>query len=167
VRRIVISVVLGLGVATGFAYGQDKQGALDDQFVRFALPPPQALSFSKPVKCAAIASSALYQAGEEPEDLKQNKLIVKVKKGTDRLKLWLEDETLIVQVRDEKPDRYRISGHQNKWLSAVHYGGLMPTVYSISVNENNGFAVWSLNEPMFFPASEYPYTQSVYLHCTN
>ena len=115
----------------------------------------------------AIASAALFEQPLELGDFKHKQLNVHVKKGTDVLRLWLEGESLTVQVEDQKPDRYRVSGHRNGWLVAMYYGGLMPAAYSISLDERTGFAVWSLNEPMFFPASEYPYAQSVYMHCTN
>ena len=163
-RVIFLSVVLGLSVATGLAFGQEKK---EEPTARFVLPPPQALTWSKPVKCTAIATAGLYEEAREMEDFKHNKLSVYVQKGTDRLRLWLEGDNLIVQVRDQKPDRYHVSRHLNQFLVAMHYGDLIPTAHSISVNEKTGFAVWSLIEPIFVPVSEYPYAQSVYLHCTN
>jgi hypothetical protein len=49
----------------------------------------------------------------------------------------------------------------------LHYGGMVPAAYSISLDINNGFAVWSLNEPILVMGSLYPYAQCVYLYCTN
>jgi hypothetical protein len=151
-------------MATIPAFGEEKK---DQPVLRLPLPPSQTISWSKPVKCTAIASVALYEETREMQDFKTGKLSVYVKKGTDRLRLWLENEELIVQPGDQKPDRYRVSGHQNGFLVAIHHGGLVPAAYSISVNEKNGFAVWSLSEPMLVPASEYPYAQCVYMQCTN
>ncbi|MCX5845920.1 MAG: hypothetical protein NTW12_06125 [Deltaproteobacteria bacterium] len=163
-KRIVLSIILVLSVGTGFAFGQDKK---DEPTARFVLPTKRALNWSKPVKCFAIASAALFKEDREMEDFKHSKLSIYVKKGTDKLRLWLEGETLTVQNGDQKPDRYQVSGHRNNFLVAVHYGGLVPAVNSIAVNEENGFAVWSLSEPMLVPVSEYPYGQSVYMQCTN
>jgi len=163
-KRTILSIILVLSVATGFAFGQDKK---DEPTARFVLPPKRALNWSKPVKCIAIASAALFKEDREMGDFKNNKLSVYVKKGTDKLRLWLEGETLTVQIGDQKPERYQVSGHRNDFLVAIHYGGLVPAACSISVNEENGFAVWSLSEPMLVPVSEYPYAQSVYMQCTN
>ena len=163
-KRIILSVVLGFIVATDSAFGQEKKG---EPTARFVLPPPQALSWGKPVRCIAIASAALFKEDREMEDFKDKKLSVYVRKGTDRLRLWLEGDNLIVQTRNEKPDRFHVTGHRNDFLVAMHYGGLIPAAQSISLDEKTGFAVWSLNEPMLVPVGEYPYAQSVYLHCSN
>lgn len=163
-ERIISSVMLVLSLATGYAFGQETTGKPN---TRFVLPPPRALSWSKSVKCVAIASATLFPETLTQGDFKQPKLTVRVTKGTDKLRLWFEGETLTVQIGDEKPDRYQVSGHRNEFLVAVHYGGLVPAAYSISLDERTGFAVWSLNEPMLVPVSEYPYAQSVYLHCSN
>jgi hypothetical protein len=77
------------------------------------------------VECTAIVSAALYEEAQEMKDFKASKLSVYVKKGTDRLRLWLENEELIVQPGDQKPDRYRVSGHQNGFLVAIHLRGLV------------------------------------------
>lgn len=164
VKRILVILILSFSIAIGPAFGEEKK---DQPILRLPLPPSQAISWSRPVKCTAIASVALFEETREMQDFKNSKLSVYVKKGTDRLKLWLESEELTVQIGDQKPNRYHISGHQNGFLVAVHYGGLVPAAYSISVNEKNGFAVWSLSEPMLVPASEYPYAQSVYMQCNN
>jgi len=123
----------------------------------------------KPVTCAAIATTALFEERKDLEDFNKPKLSAKVEKGTDKLRLWLDGEILTVQVKDEKPDMYKVTGYNinGGWLVALHYGGLVPAAYSISLNISNGFAVWSLNEPIFVMGSLYPYTQSVYLYCTN
>lgn len=163
-KGIVAILIFGLSMAIGSAFGEEKK---DQPVLRLPLPPSQALSWSKPVKCIAIASASLFEETREMQDFKHGKLSVYAKKGTDRLKLWLENDELIVQPGDQKPDRYRVSGHQNGFLVAIHYGGLVPAAYSISVNEKNGFAVWSLSEPMLVPTSEYPYAQSVYMQCVN
>jgi hypothetical protein len=164
VKMILSVLILGLGMVAGSAFGGEKK---DQPVLRLALPPSQAISWTKPVKCTAIASAALYEEAREMKDFKTGKLSVYVKKGTDKLRLWLEDEELVVQPGDQKPDRYRVSGHQNGFLVAIHHGGLIPAAYSISVNEKNGFAIWSLSEPMLVPSSEYPYGQTVYIQCTN
>ena len=163
-KRIILSILLVLGIATGFAFGQDRT---DEPTARFALPPKKGLNWSKPVKCSAIASAALFKEDREMEDFKNNKLSVYVKKGTDKLTLRLEGESLTFQLGDQKPQSYQVSGHRNDFLVAFHYGALVPAANAISVNEQNGFAVWSLNEPQLGPVSEYPYAQSVYMHCTN
>jgi hypothetical protein len=163
-KRIVLSIMLVLSVGTGFAFGQDRK---DEPTARFVLPPKRALNWSKPVKCIAIASAAMFKEDREMEDFRNNKLSVYVKKGTDKLTLWLEGESLTVQIGNQKPERYQVNGHRNDFLVAIHYGGSVPAANSISVNEENGFAVWSLSEPMLGPVSEYPYAQSVYMHCTN
>ena len=164
VKMILSILILGLGMIAGPVLGGEKK---DQPVLRLALPPSQAISWTKPVKCIAIASAALYEETREMQDFKTGKLSVYVKKGTDRLRLWLENEELLVQPGDQKPDRYHVSGHQNGFLIAIHHGGLVAAAYSISVNEKNGFAVWSLSEPMLVPTSEYPYAQSVYMQCTN
>ncbi len=167
-NRIVIIVVSIIFVTVGFAYGQDR-GAIESKAIRFAMPPPKVLNMEKPVKCSAIATAAIYEERKELEDFDKPKLSAKVEKGTDQLRLWLEGKVLTVQVRDEKPEKYKVTGHNTNggWLVAMHYGGLVPTAYSISLNTNNGFAVWSLNEPEFIMGSLYPYAQCVYLYCTN
>lgn len=162
--RILLIIMLFFIVTTSVAFGQDKK---NEPTARFALPTKRPLHWNKPVKCIAIASVSLFEAVREMKDFDQNKLSVYVEKGTDELRLRLEGETLTVQNGDTKPDRYHVSGHQNKFLVAIHYGGLVPAANSISINEENGFAVWSLNEPMSIPMSEYPYAQSVYMQCTN
>jgi hypothetical protein len=164
VKRIFVILILCLSIAVSSASGEEKKV---QPVLRLPLPPSQAISWTKPVKCTAIASAALYEEVRETEDFKTGKLSIYVKKGTDRLRLWLENEELLVQPGDQKPDRYRVSGHQNGFLVAIHYGGLVPAAYSICVNEKNGFAVWSLSEPMLLPTSEYPYAQCVYMKCTN
>lgn len=163
-KAISSILILVLSMATIPAFGEERK---DQPVLRLPLPPSQAISWTKPVKCTAIASAALYVETREMQDFKTGKLSVYVKKGTDRLRLWLENEELIVQPGDQKPDRYRVSGHHNGFLVAIHHGGLVPAAYSIAVNEKNGFAVWSLSEPMLVPTSEYPYAQSVYMQCTN
>ena len=163
-KRVVIGAILSLSIAIGPIFGEEKKG---EPTIRLLLPPPQTLNWSKPVKCTGIVSAALFEEARDMQDFKDNKVSVYVKKGTERLKLWLEGDTLIVQSGDQKPDHYRVSGHLNGFLVAIHYGGFVPAAHSISVNEKNGFAVWSLNEPMFVPASEYPYVQSVYMQCGN
>jgi hypothetical protein len=167
-NRIVIIVVSIIFVTVGFAYGQDR-GAIESKAIRFAMPPPKVLNMEKPVKCTAIATAAIYEERKELEDFDKPKLSAKVEKGTDKLRLWLDGEVLTVQVGDEKPDTYKVTGYNTNggWLVALHYGGLVPTAYSISLNTKNGFAVWSLNEPMFVMGSLYPYAQCVYLYCTN
>jgi hypothetical protein len=167
-KRIVIIVVSIIFVTVGFAYGQDI-GAIESKAIRFAMPPPKVLNMEKPVKCTAIATAAIFEERKELEDFNKPKLSVKVEKGTDKLRLWLDGEVLTVQVRDEKPETYKVTGHNTNggWLVALNYGGLVPAAYSISLNKNNGFAVWSLNEPIFVMGSLYPYAQCVYLYCTN
>jgi hypothetical protein len=164
VKGIVVILILYLGVTIGSAIGEEKR---DQPVLRLPLPSSRALSWSKPVKCTAIASAALFEETLETSDFKHGKLSVYVKKGTDRLRVSLENEDLIIQSGDQKPDRYRVSVHRNGYLVAIHHGAFVPALYSISVNENNGFAVWSLSESMLFPASQYPYAQSVYMQCTN
>ncbi len=163
-KRTISSIILVLSVATGFVFGQETK---EEPTVRFVLPPPRTLSWSKPVKCTAIASAALFEEARDMKDFKNNKLSVYVKKGTDKLRLWLEGENLTVQVGEQKPDRYYVSRHINKWLVASFFGGDWPVAYSITLDENTGYAVWSLNEPRLYLASEYPYAQSVYMQCTN
>jgi len=167
VKRITSSVVLILSIVTGYAFGQEKQGPSDGHSLKFELPPPRVLNLNKPVTCTAIASAWLLEQAREPEDFEHSKLYVEVKKGTDSLRLWLEGKTLIVQTGNQKPDRYRVSGRTNQWLIAMHYGGLMPAAYSITLDEKSGFAVWSLIEPIFFPVSVYPHAQTIYLQCIN
>jgi len=166
VKRIVAVMILSLclAIAIGFAYGQEKK---EEALVRFVLPPPKEVRLNKPVNCTAIASAALYEEARDMEDFKHNKLSAYIKKGTDKLRLWLDNNDLMVQVRDEKPDIYNVSGYRNGFMVAVHYGGSVPALYSISINEKSGFAIWSLIEPMFFPVSEYPFTQAVYMQCNN
>jgi hypothetical protein len=160
----LIGIMLVIGVVTGLAFGEDKK---DKPTARFVLPPKQPMNWNKPVKCTAIASATLFEKARDMKDFKNNELSVYVKKGTDKLRLWLEGENLTVQVGDQKPDSYQVTGHQNKFLVAIHRGGIVPAANSITVNEENGFAVWSLSEPMLVPVSEYPYAQSVYMQCTN
>jgi hypothetical protein len=164
VKWISVLLICSLGIAISPVFGEEKK---DQPALRLPLPPAQALNWGKPVKCTAIASASLAEETREMKDFKNSKLSVYVKKGTDKLKLWLENDELIVQLGDQKPDRYRVSGHQNGFLVAIHYGGMVPAAYSVSVNERNGFAVWSLSEPMLVPTSEYPYAQSVYMQCVN
>jgi hypothetical protein len=163
-KLIILSIILVLGVATAFAFGQDRT---DEPTARFILPPPQAVSWSKPVECVAIATAGLYEERREKEDFDHPKLSGYMQKGIDSLSLWIEDKNLIVQVRDKKPDRYHVSRHMNKWLDASFYGADWPVSYSITLDERTGYAVWSLNEPRLYLASEYPYAQSVYMQCTN
>ncbi len=163
-KLLILITALVLLVAVCLAVGQDKK---DEPTARFVLPPKKTLNWSKPVKCLAIASASLFNESRDVEDFKQEKLSVYVKKGTDKLRLLLQGNTLIVQSGDQQAERYQVSGHQNNFLVAVHYGDFVPAAYSIAVNEKNGFAVWSLSEPMLVPASEYPYAQSLYMHCSN
>ncbi len=165
-KRNIVGLLLGLSIAMAIdpVFGQEKK---EEPIARFVLPLPQQMSWSKPVKCTPIVSTSLSQEAREMEDFKHSKVSVYVKKGTDRLRLWLEGDNLIVQVGDHKPDRYHVSGHSNGLLVAIHHGGLVPAAYSISLDEKTGFAVWSLNEPMLVPVSEFPYAESVYMQCTN
>jgi hypothetical protein len=167
-KIIIIIMVLIICVTVGFAYGQNR-GAIESKAIRFAMPPPKVLNMEKPVKCTAIATAAIFEERKELEDFDKPKLSAKVEKGTDKLRLRLDGKVLTVQVRDEKPETYKVTGHNTNggWLVALHYGGLVPAAYSISLNINNGFAVWSLNEPIFVMGSLYPYAQCVYLYCTN
>lgn len=167
-KRIVIIVVSMMCISVGSAYGQDK-GVIESKAIRFIMPPPKVLNMQKPVKCTAIATAAIFEERKEQEDFDKPKLTAKIEKGTDKLKLWLDGEVLTVQVRDEKPETYKVTGYNTGggWLVALHYGGMVPAAYSISLDINNGFAVWSLNEPIFVMGSLYPYAQCVYLYCTN
>jgi hypothetical protein len=167
-KIIIIIKILIICFAVGFAYGQDR-GAIESKTIRFVMPPPKVLNMEKAVKCRAIATAAIFEEIKEQEDFDKPKLSAKVEKATDKLRLWLDGKVLTVQVRDEKPETYKVTGHNTNggWLVALHYGGLVPTAYSITLNINNGFAVWSLNEPIFIMGSLYPYAQCVYLYCTN
>jgi len=152
----------------GSAIGEDK-GATNTKTIRFTMPQPKAVDMAKPIKCAAIASAAVFEERIDRQDFDNPKLTAKVEKGTDKLRLWLDGDVLTVQHRDEKPGTYKVTGYNASggWLVALHYGGLVPAAYSISLNTKNGFAVWSLNEPMFVMGSLYPIGQSIYLYCTN
>jgi hypothetical protein len=164
------STILAIIICTtaGLAYGQDK-GKTDNKTIRFAMPVSKPLNMGKPVKCSAIASAAIFEERKEMEDFDKPKLSVIVSEGTDKLRLWLDGETLTVQVKDQKPETYKVTGYhiEGGWLVALHYGGLVPAAYSISLNTKNGFAVWSLNEPIFVMGSLFPYTQCVNLYCSN
>jgi hypothetical protein len=131
-KWLFMSIMLVVCVATGLSFGEDKK---DIPTARFALPPQRPMNWNKPVKCTAIASAALFKEDREVKDFDNAKLSVYVKKGTDKLKLWLEGETLTVQVGDQKPDNYQVTGHQNKFLVAIHHGGIVPAANSIAVNE--------------------------------
>ena len=161
-KRMILSIILVLSLPTGFAFGQDEAAA------RFIMPQQKALSWSEPVECIAIASAGLYEERRELEDFDHPKLSGYIKKGTDRLKLWIDGKNLMVQVGDMKPDRYLVSRHVNKSLIASFFGGVtIPVAYFIVLDESTGYAVWSLNEPSFYLTSPYPYAQSVYMQCTN
>lgn len=163
-KRTLLSAVLVLTAVAGSAFAQEKK---DVPTARFVLPPPRPLNWSKPVKCIGVASASLFKEDLESDDFNRHKLSVYIKKGADRLRLWLEGDNLVVQVGDQKPDRYHVTGHRNGFLVAIYYGGLIPAADSISLDEKTGFAAWSLNEPILVPVSEYPYAQTVYMHCTN
>jgi len=162
---IIISIIC---VTVGSGYGQDK-GEIESKAIRFAMPPAKVLNMKNPINCTAIATAAIFEETKELEDFKKPKLSAKVEKGTDKLRLWLDGEVLTVQIRDAKPETYKVTGCNinGGWLVALSYGGLVPAAYSISLNINNGFAVWSLNEPMLVMGSLYPYAQCVYFYCTN
>ena len=163
-KRIMLSIILVLSATTGFAFGQDKK---DEPIARFFLPPPHVLSWRKPVKCIAIATAGLFEERIERDDFDHPKLSCYLHKGTDRLNLWIVGKNLIVQARDQRPDRYHISKHINGFLVASFYGGDWPVAKIITLDESTGYAVWSLNEPRLYLASKYPYAQSVYMRCTN
>ena len=163
-KQIIYSIILVLSLPTGFAFGQDKQ---DEPTARFFLPPQQALDWSKPVKCIAIAATGLYEEKRDMEDFDHPKLSCYVKNGTDRLTLRIDGKNLIVQVRDMKPDRYHVSRHVDKWLVASFYGSNWPVAYFIALDESTGYAIWSLNEPSYHLSSPFPNAQSVYMQCTN
>lgn len=165
-NKIVVGAGLGLSLAVAIACAF-AQGTNGEPTARFALPPPQVMSWNKPVKCKAIASASLSEEARDMEDFSHPKLSVYVKKGTDSMRLWLDGDNLIVQVGAQKPDTYHVSGHHNGFLVAVHYGGVVPTADSISLDEKTGFAVWSFNEPMLVPVSEFPYAESIYMQCVN
>jgi len=71
--------------AVGPAFGEEKK---EQPALRFSLPPSNTLNWSKPVKCTAIASAALFEETPDMQDFKQAKLSVYVKKGTDKLRLY-------------------------------------------------------------------------------
>ncbi len=163
-KQVILSIMLVLTATVGFAFEQDNK---EEPTSRFILPPPQAVNWSKTVQCVAIASAVLFEERRETEDFDKPKLSGYIRKGTDRLRLWIEGSNLIVQVKEYKPDRYQINKRINKWLVASFYGGDWPVMYSITLDEGTGYAVWSLSEPRFYLGSEYPYSESIYLQCTN
>lgn len=168
--RLGATIAIMICSSVVLAHGQEDT-ATSKNTVRFPMPASRSLNIKKPVTCVAIVSAAIYEERIEMEDFDKPKLSAIVSQGTDKLKLRLEGngKILKVQVKDEKPDQYRVAGHNvsGGWLVALHSGGLVPTAYSISLNINNGFLVWSLNEPIFVMGSLYPFAQSVYMHCTN
>lgn len=169
-KKIALLAILCLCVTVSYAIGQEKQDTPDEYSIRFTLPPPKALDWLKPMKCAAIASTELVEQALEQQDFTEPKLTARVGKGTDNLRLWLDGDILILQAGNEKPDRYQVTGRRNKWLIAMYNGGEIPVAKSITLDGGSGFAVWSLSEPMLilFPgASKYPCVSSVYLQCTN
>lgn len=165
-KQIILGIILLLGVATAFASDQDKK---DEPTARFTLPPPKAVNWSKPMKCVAIATAGLYEERREQEDFDHPKLSGYLQKGTDSLNLWIKGKNLLVQRYGDKnkPDVYHISRNTKLWLVANFYGGDLPVSHSITLDKDTGYAVWSLNEPRLYLASEYPYAQSVYMQCTN
>lgn len=167
VKKMFILGLLYFSTGISYAIAQDKPDTSDGYSMRFTLPVPKTFDWLKPVKCTAIASTFLAEQTLENKDFKEPKLTAKVGKGTDNLNLWLEGNFLILQSGNEKPDRYQVVGHRNKWLIAVYHGGEMPVAKSITLDESSGFTVWSLSEPMLFPGSEYPCASTVYLQCTN
>jgi hypothetical protein len=71
VKGVVVILILCLGVAIGSTFGEEKK---DHPVLRLPLPPSQALNWSEPVKCTAIASAALFEETREMQDLKHGKL---------------------------------------------------------------------------------------------
>ncbi len=140
---------------------------------RFVMPPPNSIDPTKPIKCEAIATVALFDdpltgTGEDGRPDGGRKLGAYVHKGTDNLNLWLEGQALLVQTvyYNVKPDRWRITGHRNKWLAAVPPRGFLPTGDAITLDERSGLAVWSLNRP-YSLISGYAGGVVVYLACVN
>jgi hypothetical protein len=91
-KGIVVILIFGYSMAICSAFGEEKK---DQPVLRLPLPPSQALSWSKPVKCTAIASAALFEETREMQKFKNGRLSVYVKKGTDKLRLWIESDELI------------------------------------------------------------------------
>src|SRR5512146_674771 len=107
-KRMILNIILVLSLPAGFAFGQGEADA------RFIMPPQQALSWSEPVECIAIASAGLHEERRELEDFDHPKLSGYIKKGTDRFNLWIDGKNRIVQAGDMKPDRYLVSRRVNK-----------------------------------------------------
>jgi hypothetical protein len=162
------ALILGYGLSGQKAERSSSvhQGA-STQKTEFALPPSQAIDTDKPIRCVAIASASLIENLDHRGRLKG-----KITPGTDKLALQIKGDTLLVAVRGAfeqgvvEPDKYNITGHTVGFLSAVHEVTVIPHANSIVLNKQNGFAVWSLNEPMLVPGSEYPIAQAVYLRCS-
>jgi hypothetical protein len=150
-----------------------EQPGLGQPTARFVMPPPNPIDPTKPIKCKAIATMFWIDRPWTHEEWgkwspnSDKKLGAHVEKGTDKLNLWLEGQTLLVQTgHNEKPGRWRVTAHYSKRLVATAPSdGAIPTSYVIYLDENNGFAVWSLTP--FTILSEYPASQTVYLACIN
>jgi hypothetical protein len=163
IRLLLVFVLAITSLATG-------PSAPDTSAIQqFALPHSHALDSGKPIRCSAIASADLTVAPEQ-----HNKLTASVQVAKEKLDLQVDGDTLFVlTIPIEKnavaiADYYRITAQTSAWLAAtVLHNDEMPRAYSMVVNKQNGFAVWSVTEPKYFPQSEYPYAETVYLTCKN
>jgi hypothetical protein len=163
IRLLLVFVLAITGLATA-------PSAPDTSAIQqFALPHSHSLDPGKPITCSAIASANLAVAAEQ-----HDKLTASVQGAREKLHLQVDGDTLFVLTSPVEKnavaiaDYYRITAQTPAWLAAtVLHNDEMPRGYFIVVNKQNGFAIWSVTEPKYYPQSEYPYAETVYLTCKN
>jgi len=67
----------------------------------------------------------------------------------------------------EETDLYTITGDSQDFISAVQGVKLLPVIHGLVINKRLGSAVWNESDSALILASDYPFTASVFLNCTN
>ena len=131
----------------------------------FPLPAQHRVKLTKSLDCRAIAGTSI---GE-----KNGHLEAEASPGRDHFTVIRTGRFLRVTAHHdvtqtgEETDLYLITGDTKDFISAVQGVKVFPVVHGLVINKRLGSAVWSESDAALILASDYPFSASVFLNCTN
>lgn len=131
----------------------------------YPLPAPKKVSLSKPIDCRAIATTTMSE--------NKGQLEVETGPGKDHLTIVRTGHTLRVTAHHDSTqypddeDTYTITSETVDFVSAVEGIKMLPVVHGFVMNKRLGTAVWSESDSTFALVNDNPFTNSVFMRCSN
>lgn len=131
-----------------------------------ALPPAQPV-VSDQLACDALLTTTIWEdPGQKGQITTQNE------RATDKLAIKIKDKAVTFMTRASveagiaEPAEFTIVSNKKDFLMAIYFeeGALPPSLNSLVLNKESGFAVWAKSRPHFLLGST-PYVESIYLAC--